>query len=65
MIQSAGELRMSLRYEPSEDDDEEEDAKKKRKHPNGKLHVHILEAKNLFYDHSFVKWCVCLYVHMP
>ena len=55
MLQSAGELRLSLRYEPPE---EEEDVKKKKKHHDGKLHVRILEARDLFYDNSIVKWYV-------
>jgi len=55
VLQSAGELRLSLRYEPPE---EEEDVKKKKKHHDGKLHVRILEARDLFYDNSIVKWYV-------
>ena len=52
MIQSAGELKLSLRYEPPEDD---EGKKKKKKQVNGRLHVRIMEAKDLFYDKSYVK----------
>ena len=36
MIQSAGELKLSLRYEPPEDDEG-----KKKKQGNGHLHVHV------------------------
>ncbi|XP_065908463.1 uncharacterized protein [Dysidea avara] len=52
VIQSAGELKLSLRYEPPEDD---EGKKKKKKQVNGRLHVRIMEAKDLFYDKSYVK----------
>ena len=49
MIQSAGELKLSLRYEPPEDKN------RKNKQMCGRLHVHILEAKDLFYDKSYAK----------
>ena len=54
MIQSAGELKLSLCYEPPETADDE-GKKKKKKQVNGHLHVRIMEAKDLFYDKSYVK----------
>ena len=68
MLQSAGELRLSLRYEPPEEE-EEDVKKKKKKHHDGKLHVRVLEARDLFYDNSIVKWCVfvciCIVMSVP
>ena len=54
MIQSAGELKLSLCYEPPETAGDK-GKKKKKKQVNGRLHVCIMEAKDLFYDKSYVK----------
>lgn len=53
MPQSAGDLKLSLRYEPPVVDDVH---KKKKKAKDGRLHIRIHEARGLFYDNSYVKW---------
>ena len=54
MIQSAGELKLSLCYQPP-DTAAAGDEGKKKKQVYGCLHVRIMEAKDLFYDKSHVK----------
>ena len=56
MIQSAGELKLSLCYQPPDTAAAgDEGKKKKKKQVYGHLHVHVMEAKDLFYGKSYVK----------
>ena len=62
MQQTAGDLKLSLRYEPPGLDDDDDGKKKKKKPKEGRLHVRIQEAQGLFYDDSYVKWLVSVHL---